>query len=1024
MSKYASHSKLSLKDSIQFKDYLHNLTRKEQLHCLISPIHYIFHNISQKYTFIFSFTATTPSMLPKEFISIHDDFIHVVKKPKTTNIIIHIPSEISAEIPNSSDILDTVNSTEATIALEPIKAQITLNILKRKLNEQQFIIEQLENKIQEQGLLLIDHGEENSNVDANPIIIKQFCTYFSGSNSLWQSYKEDDFTSFSFSEVLKDMQVNAPGLYSFLRQLILSRGSYRNTYKTNTHKLLSGIYHLFCLANIRNQNQNSCQLYIGLVLCSIGFKKMALDTLMPLNIVPCYQTVKAHLDKRANNHSNTIANFFSQHCTIFVIWDNWVFTAKIKHQRPGVEPKLQHSTVRVAIALPVVPINNDIDSFIIPTCLTKELSPNILCLSNTNTTAKQNMYNIMVMQQLITNIAQLQFNKPEHNCSAAKIKSIGMSILFVDETSIEGTITILKDFVSNLPIASVRDRQLYGKILLTHFNSSSNYKDEPLFKDLITIAQSIDDGIIKHPERLFLIGAGDCVTFQRAIAHGAQYGASGLYTNINYISSLLEGKLLHYPILMTLGLWHINWHYLKTIHLIYWSFGYCALTALVHQQWIGIEGKLFSASDECFQMIYTAAWEAFLSAIQVHYSDILKVLFDNSNPDTNFLVINNIIQEYIAKGKAANDQNFIIWTDFLFNRGMLYQGSRDAVRRGQHDLIHSLVKSMAIDFFAVGKNPNGTMIMQWLTTLETVPPYWRQQMLAGLTVSMKGKEGHNVAADYYMERMIDTIESGIGGSRFVASKNTAARVACNVAYLSQIKENFKQDLNITPKGDHVTRSIDKGVAILSHHMIRRNIFTIVPNRKAGNYLSSTEIPIVYSDSIQSPISIQNTESDFSAVPQSKEKDILSDFNKFINYDINSNGVKKDPLPNDSKPEKNGKLIKTFEAFMQLLPKGEHKRTKYYLVTIKGVDMLLLSLLKNINQMKKLSNDELSQAVNFIMISNEKKKKNIFLDCCTMLDIPLDSQKLHCSHCGKAYVREKYWIDHLEACALNYKPVNL
>ena len=70
------------------------------------------------------------------------------------------------------------------------------------------------------------------------------------------------------------------------------------------------------------------------------------------------------------------------------------------------------------------------------------------------------------------------------------------------------------------------------------------------------------------------------------------YGAEGL-------SSVLKYNPTSQPsILMTLGLFHLNWHYLKCIHQIYWSFGYQSMLRLVKQSWVGSGAKLYQSSYE------------------------------------------------------------------------------------------------------------------------------------------------------------------------------------------------------------------------------------------------------------------------------------------------------------------------------------------------------------------------------------------------------------------------------------------
>lgn len=116
---------------------------------------------------------------------------------------------------------------------------------------------------------------------------------------------------------------------------------------------------------------------------------------------------------------------------------------------------------------------------------------------------------------------------------------------------------------------------------------------------------------------------------------------------------------------------------------------------------------------------------------------------------------------------------------------------------------------MIEDFYALGKSPNANMIMHWLSVVATVPRFWSQQMLASLSLSMKGRKYHNVATDYYTERLVDAISSGCNRYiylfllfyftiyllnimiRFACSKKTAQRVSTNASLLREIRDNFE-----------------------------------------------------------------------------------------------------------------------------------------------------------------------------------------------------------------------------------------
>lgn len=67
---------------------------------------------------------------------------------------------------------------------------------------------------------------------------------------------------------------------------------------------------------------------------------------------------------------------------------------------------------------------------------------------------------------------------------------------------------------------------------------------------------------------------------------------------------------------------------------------------------------------------------------------------------------------------------------------------------------------MIEDFYSVGKSPNANMIMHWLSVVATAPPFWSQQIIDTLSISMSGRRHHNCALDFFMERLVDTVSHG------------------------------------------------------------------------------------------------------------------------------------------------------------------------------------------------------------------------------------------------------------------------
>lgn len=923
-----------------FLEYLNIVMRNEQNSHLHSPI--TFKRYTKRTDELIFTIATNPNPLPDIFL-----YLHQPKRPKLT----HTFPLATDSMPFSDfmpSVLEFPSVSTHSIELDKLHAQVL------QLTTEKEILQSQVDYLQEHPIVV--GGELD-------IILQEFNQFFHKSTAIWSKYTST-IEKLKFTDLLTQMQQSYPHLYSFLRKAVLSTGSFRNTIKTSNRKLLAGLFHLSGLANLRNQNQNTCQFYFSLVLMALGCSKATISVHNTLGLTVSYKTAKLFLDNRAQQELNNIAQFFRECCSVLMLWDNYAFQAKVKHSRTDHEAKFMNCTVRAAIELAPPSPDTKIEDFVCPSALMDVLESDVFELTPIEKSLQINMVTWVLSRSLKSN-SVLDVNKIKFEATIPlEARAMSLSLMYEDETSNKGTEAILDQFSKEFSIGGHEKTILEAEAAI----QAKFLKDRSKGCN-IEIAEYIEKNkSIKNPARMYALGAGDCVTFQRANENSREVGCQTSHSLISTLKRELTHIKKKVPLIMNLGMFHVVWHYLKVLHLIYWNFGYRSMLALVNHKWVGLEAKVFTPSDECFQMIFNGLLRAFLKEVKKAYAlefDAMgKKELTNEQKVTTVL---KFIDMYIAKGKQEKDEYFEIWTDFLFVRGMLYQGCRNAVRFAQHSLIKSYVKSMVSDFFAVGKSPNANMILKWLCTLATVPPYWANLMLENLTLSMTGRKNHNVALDYYNERMVDAISRGC--DRFACSPKTAARVSCNASLLHEIRRAFESEFDVNKStSTHTTLAMEKEIQLLANQVEKVGMFVITPNRAAADYLCTPET--------------NNTDG---IEPELTERI----FTKL-----------------DNTNKKNGKVVSSYAQYIELSMVGKIKKNKYFLVKIKNFRSDDLTVLHNVETAVARPLAALEKNIVITLINEHRYEKGyeLFEACRLKLQFSLRQEgALYCNYCGKKYV---------------------
>lgn len=501
---------------------------------------------------------------------------------------------------------------------EYLRAQLKLKLMYNKLHTEHTQLLTQYNTLQETNNTLTKQLSSKSQLIFTAAF-KEFDTYLPliGLNDKSEPI---DFTTFDLRVVLTHIQTHFPNLYQLLTQFTISKGAYRNTHNTSNHKLLAALYHVSCLRYIRTQSANYLQQYFALVMRSIGQSKIALTFNQTIGNTTSYYKTKNFLDKRAANLSYIISTTFPKSVALGCIWDNWVFTSKIKHQRLNTTPTLVHSTIRAIFALPSPTTTYQLQDFIIPIQKLPQLPFTTFTLDSSDQANKSSMLAWLLSRHATTIIPNITKHKfPSKQTTKLHFTSIPM--LFENETSNNGTKVILEDFAKICNISEGGDYDAYLKLLFEYLESDPLYTSNAQYiEQLAYYKQKVATaGKIQHPARLFFLGAGDCVTYLRA-TENAQF--PNFWNGAGYPFSIFSAasENMTYPsMLITLGLFHLLWHYLKANHQIFWLYGYKSMANLVKHGWIGAAAKVFYSSNECFQMIYTAAWQSFLKALAKVY---------------------------------------------------------------------------------------------------------------------------------------------------------------------------------------------------------------------------------------------------------------------------------------------------------------------------------------------------------------------------------------------------------------------
>ena len=88
-----------------------------------------------------------------------------------------------------------------------------------------------------------------------------------------------------FKDTLEAVKEKCPLIYSMVESLVISNPASRNILKTNTHKMLCGLYMLGILSNIRNQRTRNCfPLIFGLLCITFGAGKQFIDMLQSIGL--------------------------------------------------------------------------------------------------------------------------------------------------------------------------------------------------------------------------------------------------------------------------------------------------------------------------------------------------------------------------------------------------------------------------------------------------------------------------------------------------------------------------------------------------------------------------------------------------------------------------------------------------------------------------------------------------------------------------------------------------------------------
>lgn len=399
------------------------------------------------------------------------------------------------------------SSTDNTFnnsSFSTIHSLLKLRIQHKQLQSdyQQLVQINYQHHLEKQQLLEQLEAQYEASMDAS--IVDELVKFFSSVGTT-KNGECIPYVDFDPKEMVTTLKRQYKNLYTHICNLVLSPGCYRNKLKTPAQKLLRAISHFASLAHIRNQQTCTyLPMYFGLVSQAIGISKIGHTFSNTLSTTSSYYSIKNYLDNRAENFQSNFDNQYPPNHPLLFLWDNWVFRTTLKHERLDKNARMVHTTIRAIIILPPIPESVTTKDLIYPQPR-QSLKLSMFQADETDV-HNQHCMKLWILSRSAKSVLQFPQAKTKYEHAPTRVKVVSAPILFEDETTNSGTQTILHDFVD---IGSIRhsDEEPYLHHLYQFF--------ETVGVDCSDFHPDSEDNTINNPARLFALGAGDCLTYNR-----------------------------------------------------------------------------------------------------------------------------------------------------------------------------------------------------------------------------------------------------------------------------------------------------------------------------------------------------------------------------------------------------------------------------------------------------------------------------------------------------------------------------
>ena len=169
---------------------------------------------------------------------------------------------------------------------------------------------------------------------------------------LYDTTKDENFTTFSFSSIKERIKAKCPISFSFLHVFVTSSRDDENGRRTREYKLEQGTRKVLEMARIKSSRAVPVfALFMSMVYFAIAKSRGFMDEVASAGCCTTMKTLSTFFDARMvteSSHDVLVARF-PVYCRLLLVYDNYVKACRrVKHQRFGRHTEMLAGTMRGA----------------------------------------------------------------------------------------------------------------------------------------------------------------------------------------------------------------------------------------------------------------------------------------------------------------------------------------------------------------------------------------------------------------------------------------------------------------------------------------------------------------------------------------------------------------------------------------------------------------------------------------------------------------------------------------------------